>query len=423
MSRKPPSNISVPEVKKSTDPSMIIQVRRYKVVTPLFGGGVKPSEADPVTVVRATEVRGHLRFWWRATRGWACSSLLKMQAEEEKIWGSSAAPGKPGPSEVTIQTNIIKRGTVFQATHRNGGPINNVGSPSSKDGYVAFPLRDKHNPVLLENVEFEVKIRYPQQFKNDVEASLWAWETFGGIGARTRRGFGALTCIEINSTKILRKEAQKIKQTIQAGLAQYVAASTVALVGIPHLTQTLRSKVVGQNFNTEIESWRFLVHKLQDFRQRRPGRFGRSLWPEPDAIRRLTHRAATKHATPTSTVDKFPRAKFGLPIIYQFKEADENLHPGDPHATTLQGKEYDRLASPLIIRPITCEGGSVGLAVILEWKPMHPGDESYTPPGGLILKGAPGDPPVQSNITLGEARDITPLGGKTDIFQAFLDQL
>ena len=46
--------------------------RTYTLLTPLFGGGVEPREADPVSVVRATAVRGHLRFWWRAVRGWRC---------------------------------------------------------------------------------------------------------------------------------------------------------------------------------------------------------------------------------------------------------------------------------------------------------------------------------------------------------------
>ena len=56
-------------IEKRAEDKRITQVRRYKVITPLFGGGVDPAKADPVTVVRATEIRGHLRFWWRATRG------------------------------------------------------------------------------------------------------------------------------------------------------------------------------------------------------------------------------------------------------------------------------------------------------------------------------------------------------------------
>ena len=85
------------------DDNLVTETRRYKVITPLFGGGVTPGEADPITTVRATEVRGHLRFWWRATRGGQFNgNLAAMKAEEERIWGSAAAQGKAGPSRVSV---------------------------------------------------------------------------------------------------------------------------------------------------------------------------------------------------------------------------------------------------------------------------------------------------------------------------------
>ena len=66
--RKPPS-ITPPPVKQEPNNTTITQVREYELITPLFGGGVNPGEADPVTIIRGTAIRGHLRFWWRACRG------------------------------------------------------------------------------------------------------------------------------------------------------------------------------------------------------------------------------------------------------------------------------------------------------------------------------------------------------------------
>ncbi len=52
---------------------------RYDVLlaTTMFGGGVDAGSQDvatndPVTPIRGTEIRGQLRFWWRATRGRRC---------------------------------------------------------------------------------------------------------------------------------------------------------------------------------------------------------------------------------------------------------------------------------------------------------------------------------------------------------------
>ena len=108
-------------------------------------------------------------------------------------------------------------------------------------------------------------------------------------------------------------------------------------------------------------------------------------------------------------MDKFPRAQFGLPIIFQFKDDD------DPSNTTLQGAHHDRLASPLILRPIVCKQGAVGLAVAL--------DAPTKPPGGWVLKDAPGNPAVSARVSKGEALSIPPLDGEPDVLKAFLDYL
>ena len=48
---------------------LIVQERTYKLITPLYGGGVEAGKTDSVTPIRGTEIRGQLRFWWRAMRG------------------------------------------------------------------------------------------------------------------------------------------------------------------------------------------------------------------------------------------------------------------------------------------------------------------------------------------------------------------
>lgn len=427
MTRIPPS-FSPPEVEEKKKPDYVSQTRRYKVITPLFGGGVTPGEADPVTTVRGTEVRGHLRFWWRAIRGFVHGEDLgKMKQREEKIWGSAGAKRKPVPSPVKIAVFVRNSGKPFQATRYNGNRINNIGDPGSQDSYVAFPLREKSNPKVIEGIEFDLEITLPndENIKKEVEAALWAWETFGGIGARTRRGFGSLHCTHIDTKPISVPRTRDVRDQINQNLAEYIDENLNWPAGMPHMTQSLKFRVIERhNLTDVIDAWRYLVGKLKNFRQTRHGRFGRSKWPEPDQIRRETSDHVPGHA-PVHTVHKFPRGKFGLPIIFEFKDADA----GDPQKTTLQGVKvsndnwHDRMASPLIIRPIACSDGAVGLAAILEWEPLNPNDESYTPPGGLILKGAPGDPQVYSDLDQTEAQKIEPLNGEPDVLQAFLNEL
>jgi len=207
---------------------------------------------------------------------------------------------------------------------------------------------------------------------------------------------------------------QEIAQRIQGGLQKYVVENGIWPAGVPHLSRD-PGKFALIKSSDPPTAWRKLIKKLKDFRQgyRYPdsnGRpYGRSKWPEPDAIRRHTGVSAAKHKHPRSTLDKYPRAQFGLPIIFQFKDDDD---PGD---TTLQGVNHDRLASPLILRPIACSDGAVGLAAILEGP--------RTPPGGLILKGASDPPPkVDSQIDPADVPNIPPLASvnEADVLQAFL---
>jgi CRISPR-associated protein Cmr1 len=163
-----------------------------------------------------------------------------------------------------------------------------------------------------------------------------------------------------------------------------------------------------------LKAWRHLVDSLQRFRQspRTSTHYhGRSHWPEPDAIRRKTTYAA--HRAPEHPVtDKFPRAAFGLPIIFKFK--DDDVRQGDPPQTTLAGVKHNRLASPLIVRPLACANGdAVGLALIL--------DTPRTPPGGAFLEGH-GSVPI--DLSSAEAAQIDPLKHilpiEPDVLKAFL---
>ena len=391
------------------------------MITPLFGGGVTPGEADPVTVIRGTEIRGHLRFWWRATRGGAFDGDLKrMKETEEAIWGSPGAKGRAGPSDVTLSVIVRNTGKPLKPEDSQGRPVRNVGEVRSRDSYVAFPLREKSNAVVLEEVEFDLELNFKANYRQAVEAALWAWENFGGIGARTRRGFGALQCTRLDSAPVLPPDVRQARQSIVNGLKTHVAPDGHWPNAVPHLDPGLLFTIALTDGDSDgVEAWRFLIDRLRKFRQaryrddnNRP--FGRSQWPEPDEIRRKTGDSAPKHQMYRKQISKFPRGRFGLPIIFQFK--DEDVQRGEPEQSTLQGVKHDRFASPLILRPIACaDGKAVGLAAVL----AGPKD----PPGGYVLKTNKGDHVVDVRLNRQEALDIEPLRGEPDVLQAFLNSL
>ncbi|MGQ9496785.1 MAG: type III-B CRISPR module RAMP protein Cmr1, partial [Desulfotomaculales bacterium] len=308
------------------------QVRSYELITPLFGGGVEPGEADPVTVIRGPEIRGQLRFWWRACRGGHFNGdLAAMKEAEDKLWGAASTEKKPMPSQVEIMVSIEQSGESEHPFEVVAGSMDGrKGKPKPKlkpneivaPAYAAFPLQPSEKEMraggigmetktVRTKVRFTLKITYPEKRREEVESALWAWETFGGIGARTRRGFGALKLVSVDGRPVTPPRADEVEAKIREGLQKHVLSGTWP-IGVPHLSTNLCMKVTGARSDPKA-AWEYLINRLRDFRQSRypgasPTHPGRSRWPEPDEIRRLTDRRCGRHADPLSTVGKFPRA-------------------------------------------------------------------------------------------------------------------
>ena len=354
-----------------------------QVVTPIFGGGVEPGQTDPITPVRGSSIRGHLRFWWRATRGAAFSSTERLREREVEIWGNT---DNPSPVLLTVEA---------------------VGSPARRDferfgpeAYALFSAKQNGTVLCREGLKFRLVVRWPQEhvlqtrrdrdneqrrqrqlpvlpariddITLDVETALRAWLRFGGIGARTRRGCGGV---------------HSASEEIQGPLA--LGSGMVVLVG--------------RGCNTPVEAWRAAVKVYQEFRQSFRGPRhkkklasgkeasvpGRSYWPEPDSLRKLTGCSlkpapggpvtsdppevnTSDHSAPvvsSEVLPAFPRASLGLPIIFHFADGPGEKRPArsdrDPAAVELlplilneRGDEVagTRMASPVITRPVFYEG-------------------------------------------------------------------
>lgn len=449
-----------PDLSKDAKGNVIIrQERKYELITPLFGGGVEAGKNDDVTPISGKAIRGHLRFWWRATRGGQFGGgeegLKKMREREAEIWGAASTPSKPNPSQVPIEVEIKdeEKGhdespfsveEVFRDGRRKLRTNNhsNIAPP-----YAAFPLQPPERgryagmptKTVKVGVVFSLKLSFPQKIKfksieidiqKDIEAALWAWETFGGIGARTRRGFGALQLIERNGKKVEPYEAdiEEIERNILNGLKENVVNGEWHLA-IPHLSHNVnRFKVT--SLSSVNDAWNGLIAKLKDFRQDRSGTQrdpGRSKWTEPDQIRDKTNQMLARHENPIhedliyNNCMLFPRATFGLPIAFPFHYQQSNQQRPhredlDPAKTKLTLTNSDRWASPLLLRPLACKGNkAVGLAAILDSVIPEDLQLIYEDTGGKVS-----DHSIQVTLDDEEAKAIAPLEGNKDVLDAFL---
>jgi CRISPR-associated protein Cmr1 len=447
---RPPSE-EERRIEPAKDENLIVQVREYELITPLFGGGVEPGQCDDLTPIRGTEIRGHLRFWWRATRGGRYGDDLDLMRRDEcLIWGGASTAGDPRPAQVQIA--IKKRASGQTKTYRELDP---------ELQYAGFPLQEGNKSVLI-GVKFALKISFPSEIESlddegnkkvfdnvlsEVEAALWAWETFGGLGARTRRGFGALHCTHVGQKPCSFADDTTmpvaVQNSIRAGLRTHLIEGDWPK-DVPYLSADIfyyRVTPLKRNAN---DAWKGVIGALKRFRQHRPG-YGRSRWPEPDAIRKATGQwlkpgiKATSHpghVPDPKNSSKFPRAAFGLPVVFHFKDADErnpNNPNKDPRDVLLKLASHDRMASPLILRPIRiAEGRYVGVAILLNGT-LQP-EDFYSDDIDLVLTEKDGRKKIVSqlkaDLSRDEAKSIkrvdsgSPLfGQESDPLIAFLNEI
>lgn len=403
--------------------------RSFRFLTYVFGGGVEvngPEKPhDPVTPIRVASIRGQLRFWWRACNPGRAPDVAALREREAEIWGSCSKP-----SAVTIA--VIQQPDGHTPVKVYGPDKKGRWVPLTDHlemAYGAFPLkpgeRDRgRTPGTLSSFrqpDFTVSVRIVNRHlegrgvsvdeaRAGIEEALTAWSLFGGLGGRTRRGFGAIErCDNISTTDAARNFLSELKGRVTPD-------------GVPSLIGATLTLAPGRA--SAVEAWTRALGLLQSFRQgksigRGSGqgpRPGRSFWPEAEEIRRQTGSRAPKHEPLNSHVRRFPRAAFGLPIIFHFHPGtgDDPGSRGDPSDETLKPVKLNRFASPLILRPIREEQHFVAIALRLT---------GTTVPDRLELSPSPRCPAdVRSRLTRDEARTIRPMssGDTGDVIEAFL---
>ncbi len=371
-----------------------------ELVTPMYSGGANAKKLSE-RPFNGKGLRGSLRHWWRRVRGPHWQALGESQDDptyvmalaERAFFGSTDSSS---PFDVTINLagealeddqdahdltaianlkydaryalygiprgqRLIREGTRYCVT------ITWLVSPAA--------LKERHN------VELDAKV--------ELRAALWGWLTYGGSGARTRRGLGAFRLVDTSDIDL---------KTLCANPTAYPISCTHILVASKSL------KSAG-------DAWLEAIGLYRRFRQDRPdaaperkstrlrrrgGQWelkpeslpGRSRWPEADAIRLFDGSAlkrvdytlggesftTNEHSPNAVNEGLFPRAGLGLPIRFQFADSHPTgavTEPSnekanwDPSTIILKPRirktdgvivAADRLASPIVIRPVLLDG-------------------------------------------------------------------
>ena len=311
---------------------------RCKLITPMYGGGVRPGEVDTEMPIRASAVRGQLRFWWRLlyTAGLPPREGFSLECS---LWGGIRKSG----SRASLVALRVKGRAVRATEFARKGEIGTL------PRYVLIPERNEDPRLLHAGYEFDVVLQFSRASSADqkeqvLDALRW-WTSFGGVGSRTRRGLGAIKAAS-NDCELKPVSCEEVgRRGSWLAIGSQAASDPGA-------------------------AWRQAVGTLERFRQgvkvgRRSGsrgKPGRSNWPEAAHIRNFARDRAARQIPMDQSDEYYPRAAFGLPIVFHFKQERKQQRTADH---VLEPFEGERMASPLILRP-------------------YPQDERYRPAALLV---------------------------------------
>lgn len=339
---------------------------KLKVVTPILGGGFRARTIDEVDVIRVPGIRGQLRYWWRALYARKYGSSEELYKAESALWGGV---GKEVlRSSVNVSVHVERQGDVDRSDVRlyPGG-----GNPATEGAYALFPARAERAgapvaPRRTPGTVFVLKLSLPDGDLEAVQKTLGAWILFGGVGGRTRRGLGALEPMDDVAKQLANLALFRLE-------ASGKSSDVASLFG---------ARMLGRGSATANSAWLEAIGWLRDFRQgvgtqdntaresgegkEDPRRPSQSRWPEADVMRRI-YQVVRSHPPRYLGAYCYPRAQFGLPILGQWQTSARKRGERyvEPPNFEIKLEKAERLASPLIVKPVWVDGKWYALALWL----------------------------------------------------------
>ena len=359
----------------------------YRVVTPMFCGGAEP---DKRAELRPSSFKGVLRFWWRAL-AWSRlgGDLGQIKQQEDALFGSADG----GQSSVSMRLvpgpvpRSVAKGEVLTVAQSGGGP---VGEGARYLGYGVMRGVGKNagqltRPCLRSPFEFTVRMRVREGARNESDHrsqlaslvdALICLGTRGGMGAKSRKGYGSLVLRSLivdgeqrwrspQTIFDLRESLRDLRRNHGApDLPEYTALSAQA-----------RQVLVPSNKNEAMDLLDLVGRELMRYRSW--GRGGRVLGQDSEKNFEDDHdlmKGSRRNRHPE-------RIAFGLPHNYNYgKRRHEQVGPHDP--------KLDRRASPLFIHIHECGDTPVAILSFLPAR-FLPDGRSQISVGGSPVEQTP----------------------------------
>lgn len=181
----------------------------YRIVTPMFIGDA----VQMASSIRPPSIKGALRFWWRALnwgrclereRGDVVKALQTLHREEGCLFGAAVEEKGGGQGKFLLQVVGQPKKREKSWPLKLSKAQKNLGQVGSS--YFGFGLwedktNSQHREAISEGQEFSISLCFKpytaEKDVNDIKETLKVFGLFGGLGSRSRRGFGSVALTEL----------------------------------------------------------------------------------------------------------------------------------------------------------------------------------------------------------------------------------
>jgi CRISPR-associated protein Cmr1 len=334
-----------------------------ELLTPAFIGGPTPRRLDEHMPLRPSTVRGMLRWWFRAAAG----ALL--WPRDDSPDAQARAIEALSKAESAVFGNTERASPVVVLPPEGGAPEDiPPPDPAKHPGvrYLGYGLFDDRSivPQALRTpppLQLTLGLRRERAGVRELlGATVWLWMALGGLGARSRRGFGSLKLAgrgtDLGWPEELRREADThagLEQQLMRGLKwatevfrsnlPAVASYPLEVGSRPHpelrtIAGIDRVTVLPVDAGSGREALERTGRLFRDFRST----LRRRDLGMPPLADYFTVKTSLQSRRPPAGVD---RAAFGLPLPFYFRSLGGEKATFQPYHD-----DSDRLASPLLFR-------------------------------------------------------------------------
>ena len=356
----------------------------YRVVTPMFCAGAEPEQAE----LRLPSFKGVLRFWWRALAWSRLDGNLDAIREQEDCLFGSAGGGQSRLSmhlSVDAEPETAGVDTVLEVAG------NVVGEGARYLGYgvmEAFPSRQRGTragqlirPCLRAPLDFTVRMRgrgLADEPLNHLRNALLAVGVLGGMGAKSRKGYGSLAIQSLRMDDVEQWQApqsvddlrHRIKalryETAPSDWPEFTALCSRTRHVLVRSTRSVQAMDLLNLVGCELMRYRSWGHNGQVLR--RPSE--RNFKDDHDLMKSLQRSTHPR------------RIAFGLPHNYG-KDTRDHVGPHD--------RNLDRRASPLFIHVHPCGATPVAVLSFLPARFLPDGRTDISVGGSRVLQTAEAD--------------------------------